>query len=65
MEDKFNSDCLNHYLKIAKETYPDKDEHLLKIAVAQYLLIDIEGLKPDPNNEDFLKAKKEYSNKVY
>ena len=65
MEDKFNTECLNNYLKLAKDLYPEKDEHLLKVAVASYLLIDVEGLKPDPNNEEFLKAQKEYQNKVY
>lgn len=65
MEDCFSEECINKYLKIAKFEFPNIDESLLKNAIGQYLLIDIEGHKPDPNNQEFLNAQKEYNIKEY
>ena len=60
MTEVYSKELVEKYLRNLKKEYPDKDIHLLEMAVLQYLFLDCEGVKPDENNEMYLRAKEQY-----
>lgn len=53
----FDIDLYNHYLVLAKKSFPDVDINLLEYSTACHLIYDINGIKrPDENHPDFIKA---------
>jgi len=57
-KDSFCRECIDKYLLEAKKQFPDIDNHLLEICIAQYLLYDVEKReKPDENLKEFVDAK--------
>ena len=56
-KDSFCRECIDKYLVEAKKQYPNVDNHLLEICIAQYLLYDVEKIdKPDENLKEFVEA---------
>ena len=62
MTEVYTPELCTKYLNTLRLKYPTHDAHLLEIAVLQYFFIDCDkNYKPDPNNEDYLKAKQKYA----
>ena len=63
--DKSNFDfdkTFDSLFTLAKRQFQDVDEHFLKVAIYGYIYADILGENLDnENNEDYIKAKKQYN----
>ena len=52
--------------KIAKQQFKDVDDHFIKISIYGYIYSDLLGEKlENENNEEYMKAQKEYRIKEY
>ena len=52
--------------KIAKQQFKDVDDHFIKISIYGYIYSDLLGEKiENENNEEYIKAQKEYHIKEY
>ena len=67
--DKNNFDfdkTFNELYKIAKQQFKDVDDHFIKISIYGYIYSDLLGEKlENENNEEYMKAQKEYRIKEY
>ena len=66
--DKNNFDfdnTFNSLFTLAKREFKDVDEHFLKVAIYGYIYSDLLGEDLTKENEDFLRAQKQYNIKEY
>ena len=66
--DKNNFDfdnTFNSLFTLAKREFKDVDEHLIKVAIYGYTYSDFLGEDLSKENEDFIRAKKQYNIKEY
>jgi len=65
-KNKFDFDnTFNSLFTLAKREYKDVDEHFLKVAIYSYIYSDLLGEDLTKENEDFIRAKKQYNIKEY
>ena len=62
-KNNFNFDqTFNNLFALSKKQFKDVDEHFLKVAVYGYIYKELLGLNlDDENNEDFIRARKQYN----
>ena len=63
--EKYSPELVQTYVNQLKKIYPEKDAHLLEVAVLQYLLLDCEKVELPLENDEFEKQKEIYKQKEY